>query len=173
MQWFFILVSIATCYFIPKGFDNDFAGYIISGLSLFTGILFTFVLTLYDKFKNVDFSVYKKETNEEKNKQGIRLKNFFKKITVLTLYSAVLSIACVILLAVTLIFPQINMEISYISGFENIKDIHFCTLIRVFFVTMYRCILIYLLLDFILITVYIIASFYDYIISEINKIKLS
>jgi hypothetical protein len=79
IQWFFILISIATCYFIPKGFDNDFAGYIISGLSLFIGILFTFVMTLYDKFKSIDFSLYKKEINEEKNKQGIRLKNFFKK----------------------------------------------------------------------------------------------
>jgi hypothetical protein len=173
IQWFFTLVSIATCYFIPAGFDNDFAGYIISGLSLFIGILFTFVLTLYDKFKSIDFSEYKKEINEEKNKQGIRVKNFFKKITVLTLYSAVLSIVCVILLAITLIFPQINMEISYISVFESIKDIHFCTLIKIFFVTIYRCALIYLLLDFILITVYIISSFYDYIISEINKIKLS
>jgi hypothetical protein len=70
-------------------------------------------------------------------------------------------------------FPQINMEISYFSVFENIKDIHSYALIKIFFVTIYRCVLIYLLLDFILITVYIIASFYDYIISEINKIKLS
>ncbi|KAA6302657.1 MAG: hypothetical protein EZS26_001164 [Candidatus Ordinivivax streblomastigis] len=173
IQWIFILVSIIGTYFISKGFDNDFAGYIISGLSLFTGILFTFVLTLYDKFKSVDFSEYKKEKNEEKNKHGIRLKNFFKKVTVLTLYSAVLSIVCVFLLAITLMVPKINIEISYELLFENIKCIHYYTLIKAFFVTIYRGCLLYFLLDFVLITVYIISSFYDYIISEINKIKLS
>jgi hypothetical protein len=172
MQWFFILVSIGSIFFTSKGFSDSFAGYIISGLSLFVGVLFSFTLTLFDKFKSIDFSEYKKEISEEKNINGIKLKNFFKKITVLTLYSAILSTACIILLAIVLIIPEINIEISYCSLFGNIK-IHFCTLMKVFFITLYRCCLVYFLLDFVLITVYIISSFYDYIISEINKVKLS
>ena len=172
-QWFFILTSIVGVHFIPKGFSNDFAGYTISGLFLFVGILFTFVLTLYDKFRNIDFSEYNNEINEEKNKEGIRLKNFFKKITTLTLYSAVLSIVCVLLLAVTLIFPQMNVEIQYGLIFESIKRGQICVLAKHIPLVIYRCFLVYFLLNFALITVYIISSFYDYIISEINKIKLS
>lgn len=173
IQWFFILVSIVSIFFTAKGFSDNFAGYIISGLSLFVGVLFSFVLTLFDKFKSIDFSEYKKEISEDKNRNGIKLKNFFKKITVLTLYSAILSIVCIVLLAIILVMPKINIEISYCYLIENIKNAHCYILIKIFCITLYRCCLIYFLLDFILITVYIIASFYDYIISEINKIKLS
>jgi hypothetical protein len=173
IQCFFVLVSIVSIFFTAKGFSADFAGYIISGLSLFVGVLFSFILTLFDKFKNIDFSEYKKEKNEEKYIIGVKLKRFFKKTTILTLYSAILSIICIILLAITLIVPKLNIEISYCFLIENIKNIPLYTLIKIFSITLYRCCLVYFLLDFILITVYIISSFYDYIISEINKIKLS
>jgi len=173
IQWFFVLLSIVSIIFTAKGFSPDFAGYIISGLSLFVGVLFSFVLTLFDKFKNIDFSEYKKEKSEEKYIIGVKLKRFFKKTTILTLYSAILSIVCIILLAITLIMPKINIEISYCSLIENITNTPLYTLTKIFCITLYRGCLVYFLLNFILITVYIISSFYDYMISEINKIKLS
>jgi len=40
--------------FYPScGFPKDFSGYVISGLSIFVGLFFTFLLTLYSKFKEM------------------------------------------------------------------------------------------------------------------------
>jgi len=172
IQWFFVVVSILSISITAKGFSADFAGYIISGLSLFVGVLFSFILTLFDKFKNIDFSIYKKEISEDKHIVGVKLKRFFKKTTILTLYSAILSIICILLLATILLIPEINEKISYCEIIENFNEVSICTLIKTFGITIFRCSLMYFLLNFILITVYIISSFYDYMISEINKIKL-
>ena len=110
------------------------------------------------------------EYKEEKHLLGIRLKNFFHKITILTQYSALLAILCIVLLAITLIFPKINIEITYKYLFENICDIHYIKLVKFFTIIFYRGCIIYFLLDFLLITIYIISAFYDYFISEINKL---
>ena len=56
IQFFFILISTACIYFIPTGFNADFAGYIITALSLLIGISFNFILTLFNKFSNTKFA---------------------------------------------------------------------------------------------------------------------
>ncbi len=174
-QWIIIGISIVISLFIPKGISSDFAGYIVSGLSLFVGIFFTFIITLYDKFKNIDFSKYDKKISEEKHYIGIRLKNFFKKVTVLSLYSIILSIICIILLSITLLFGEyINncqCSIMFVCDFLKIGD-YWCV-VKYVLAKLYGTIVFYFLFDFLLIAVYLISSIYDFIISEYNQIKLS
>lgn len=55
-QWALFVVAILLVIFCPNAFEQDFAGYIISALSLFVGLLFTLVVSLFDKFSNTDFS---------------------------------------------------------------------------------------------------------------------
>lgn len=64
-QWALFVVAILLVIFCPNAFEQDFAGYIISALSLFVGLLFTLVVSLFDKFSNTDFSKYKQNVNAE------------------------------------------------------------------------------------------------------------
>jgi hypothetical protein len=172
-QWSIIVLSISITLLIKNGFSENFAGYIISGLSLFVGIFFTFLITLYDKFKSIDFNQFQKSVNEVKYPIGVKLKNFFKKVSVLALYSVIISIVSILLLSATLIFPQINIEIDIFNFIKSIDEQTVCTIIKTSLIIIYRVIVLYFLLDFLLITLYIISSFYDFIVSEINKVKLS
>jgi hypothetical protein len=173
IQWLLIIIAILVSIFIKKGFSDEFAGYIISGLSLFVGLFFTFLITLYDKFKSIDFSQYHKSVNENNNKIGIKLKNFFTKISVLTLYSVLISIISILLLSVTLLFSEINYTIDFCYFLQAIKQKEIYDILKTIFVFSYRVVTLYFLLDFLLITIYINSSFYDFIISEYNKVKLS
>ena len=60
-----------------------------------------------------------------------------------------------------------------ITGFSTciLYGIMFC--IKAIFLLVYRSVLFYLLLNFIYITKQMITSFYDYMVSEIDKIHLS
>ena len=168
IQWFFIIIAVIYVYFISVGFNDYFAGYIITALSLLIGLSFNFILTLFNKFSNIDFEKYKEEISIEKNVEGKKLKNFFRKTSILTQYSALLGILCIILLSMTLILPEANANIELKYLLENIRNICFIEI----GIVLHSCLIIYFLLDFLLITVYVITAFYDYFISEINKVKL-
>ena len=151
----------------------DFCGYIISGLSLFVGIFFTFIIALYDKFNSIDFSQFYSSISEDKSQLGIRLKNYFKKTTVLSLYLILLSIICILLLSCTLLFDSIlNQKINPIEIIRNIHSNPIWQFVMAFGIFIYRSVVLYFLLDFILITVSLSASIYDFIISEYNKVNL-
>src|SRR5690606_5350409 len=157
-QWGIILLSISITLFIRNGFSENCAGYIISGLSLFVGIFFTFLITLYDKFKSIDFNQFQKSVNEDKHHIGLKLKNFFKKVSVLALYSVIISIVSILLLSATLIFPQINIEINIVHFFSSIEEQTAYAIFKTLSILLYRVIVLYFLLDFLLITLYIISS---------------
>ncbi len=173
LQWAFIVLAVLIAFFIRNGFNLDFCGYIISGLSLFVGIFFTFIIALYDKFNSIDFSQFYSSISEDKSQLGIRLKNYFKKTTVLSLYLILLSIICILLLSCTLLFDSIlNQKINPIEIIRNIHSNPIWQFVMAFGIFIYRSVVLYFLLDFILITVSLSASIYDFIISEYNKVNL-
>lgn len=172
-QWIIIVCAIIINVIIQDGYNKDFCGYVISGLSLFVGIFFTFIIALYDKFSKVDFSKYHYNISIENYPLGIRLKNYYKKTTVLSLYLVVLSIICILLLSCTLLFePHLNKTINPINVFTNICNNHYLFTLKAIALFVYRSFVFYFLIDFVLITIYLTASIYDFIISEYNKVKL-
>lgn len=172
-QWGFIIMSLVLSALLPCGFSEPFAGYIISGLSLFIGVFFTFLITLYDKFQNIDFTVYQVQNGDRKNLNGIKLKNFFKKLTVLSLYSVLLSILLIILLSLSLLFIDVfDTKVEIIGILSNIKETPVRIILKPIGIFIYRSLVFYFLLDFILISVFVISSYYDFFISEINNKKL-
>lgn len=172
-QWLLVLMSICCTVLCPNGISPVFAGYIISGMSLFVGIMFTLVVTLFDKFKETDFEKYKKAINTDLYPIGVRLKNFFKKHIILTLYTAIIAIACILMLALILMSDKMNTQINVFNAIQYYTNngVIFC--IKAVLLLAYRVVLFYLLLNFIYITTQMITSFYDYMISEIDKIHLS
>lgn len=172
-QWVVIMLSIYSNFIITKGFDSEFAGYVITSLALFVGLLFNFIMTIYNRFNSINFNIYKKCINEELYPIGVRLKNYFKKTTTLSLYAILLSVLCILLMSATLLFNPLSREIDICEFICNIKQTTICTSIKTILIFMYRSITVYFLLDFILITLYIVSSFYDFLTSEYNQIKLS
>lgn len=156
----------------PSSISVDYAGYVIFGLSLFVGLLFTIVVSLFDKFKNIYFKEYNKNVNADLYPKGVRIKNYFKKTIILTLYTAILAIVCILMLSITMLFEKEETNMDFIETGKNIclYEWHFLVLSGLLFV--YRVTLFYFLLNFIYITKQLVTSFFDYMISEIDNVKL-
>ena len=171
-QWFLIALAAVCVVLCPKGIDANFAGYIISGLSLFAGILFSLAVSLFDKFNNVNFTQYKESVNADLYPLGARLKNYFKKSIILTLYTAILAIGCILMLALIYMFDGLQNSIDIVSIVKNWCQYDCRFILKAGFISVFRLVLFYMLLNFIYITKQMITSFYDYMVNEINKIKL-
>ena len=172
-QWIILVLSVAANIVLQEGYNTDFCGSVISGLSLFVGIFFTFIIALYGKFNDIDFSQFHINVSEDKRTIGIRLKNYFKKTTVLSLYLILLSIICILLLSCTLLFDSFfNQNINPLEIFKTFQVNSICCFVQAIVIFIYRSVVFYFLIDFVLMTVYLTSSIYDYIISEYNKVKL-
>ena len=171
-QWLLIALAAVCVVLCPKGIDANFAGYIISGLSLFAGILFSLAVSLFDKFNNVNFTQYRESVNADLYPLGARLKNYFKKSIILTLYTAILAIGCILMLALIYMFYGLQKSIDIVSIVKNWCQYDWRFILKAGFISVFRLVLLYMLLNFIYITKQMITSFYDYMVSEINKIKL-
>lgn len=171
-QWILFLLSVGCSIMCKKGITADFAGYIISGMSLFVGLLFTLAVSLFDKFNNVDFGQYKESVNLELYPFGVRLKNYFKKTIILTLYISLIAIVCIIMLSVIYLSESLQKTIDFYSFIQAPFKEGWVSFFKVIFIFVYRVILFYFLFNFLYITKQMITSFYDYMVSEIDKIKL-
>lgn len=172
-QWFLVGLSMGIVIMCPNSLSVDFAGYIISGLSLFVGLLFTIVVSLFDKFCNIDFTKYNKRVNMDLYKIGVRLKNFFKKSIILTLYTAILAIVSILMLSIDILFEMMQKDFDVFEIICNYHKYSCLSLLKLAIIVAHRVILFYFLLNFIYITKQLITSFYDYMISEISNVKLN
>ena len=176
IQWGILIISVMVSIATVNGFGKDFAGYVVSALSLFAGLFFSFILMLIDKFQKIDFSPYKKDVNAQLMPIGVRLKNYYKKATTLSFYIIVLALLCILLLSASLLsipFHEICQLVekiisaSYIDVWKTIWEIS-SFIVK----SIYRGVSIYFLLDFLWITLYLLSSFFDYVGSEYDEVKL-
>lgn len=176
IQWGILMISVVVSITTVDGFGKDFAGYVVSALSLFAGLFFSFILMLIDKFQKIDFSPYKKDVNAQLMPIGVRLKNYYKKATTLSFYIIVLALLCILLLSASLLsipfheicqFVEKIISASYIDVWKIIWEIS-SFIVK----SIYRGVSIYFLLDFLWITLYLLSSFFDYIGSEYDEVKL-
>lgn len=176
IQWGILMISVVVSITTVDGFGKDFAGYVVSALSLFAGLFFSFILMLIDKFQKIDFSPYKKDVNAQLMPIGVRLKNYYKKATTLSFYIIVLALLCILLLSASLLsipfheicqFVEKIISASYIDVWKTIWEIS-SFIVK----SIYRGVSIYFLLDFLWITLYLLSSFFDYVGSEYDEVKL-
>ncbi|SFN66325.1 hypothetical protein SAMN05421738_1191 [Algoriella xinjiangensis] len=105
-QFFIILSCVGIIVFNDNAFSNDLSGYIISALSLFIGLFFTFIFTLFDKYKSKytnDFLLTSTDEEKAVNDKNI---NFYKKVSYLTLYAILIAIITIILFSINWICKQ-------------------------------------------------------------------
>ena len=83
-QWIIIFISVLLVYNLPNGLNNEFINFTITAFSIFIGLFLALIISIYDKFQKVDFSL---KYNEIEKINLIETKNFFKQFTSLTSYT--------------------------------------------------------------------------------------
>ena len=164
-----LILLAAILATLSNGFSENFAGYIVAGLSLFAGLFFSFILMLFDRFQKIDFEPYKLENNARMTPIGVRLKNYYKKATTLSFYIILLALLCIVLLSLSLLDISV---FDFISVREDSMILMLLQTIKKGSALLYRGVTMYFLLDFLWITLYLTATFHNYIFSEYEKVKL-
>lgn len=174
LQYLFIIIAIGSLFINKEGFNIDFIGYIITALSLFVGLFMTLILTVYDKFREIDFD--RKNKTERQKFSLIQKKNFFKQFTALTSYSILISITCILLLSLSLLTNYFNVNVfqyEFITNVDNITWESFLKFIVLSVIILQRVFIIYFFLDFLLMVVYALTSIYHYISIEFDSKKIN
>ncbi len=118
VQWCMIVVSILVCtLFLDKGFGEEFVGYTNATLAILTGLYLTVVISLFDKFDKKEY-ITTGLTVKQKNNLKIK-KNFFIQFTSLTAYAIIISLFCLGLLSLTLLFEPLNASTSICTLIEK------------------------------------------------------
>lgn len=173
LQYLFIVLAIGSVFLLKNGFNKDFIGYIIASLSIFVGLFLTLILTVFDKFQKIDFD--KPNLSEKQKVFLIQRKNFFKQFTALTSYSILLSITCIFLLSLSLLTDLLNRDVFEFGLVDSVKNIDFKRVLLggyVWLIIIYRILIVYFFLDFLLMVLYGLTSIYNYIALEFDKKKI-
>lgn len=168
-QFVILMFSLFIVLCNRSTFSEDLSGYIISALSLFIGLFFAFIFTLFDKYKSEytdDFLLSATEEDEPLNRKNI---NFYKKVSYLTLYAILIAILTIILFSINLIFeikyPKLGF-LDFINTFSCISDYDYHW--KLILISIYQFVSFYFLFDFLLLTLYILGSVFEYLKGEYN-----
>lgn len=171
IKWGFIfLSSIVSLFFLTKGLSEHLIGCILSGLALYVGFFISFIIFIFEKFYNTDFN--KAEKSDLQIAGLIIQKNFIKQFTSLASYSVLISLVCIILLALGLIYEPMSSELNLEIFITAISDKEYGLITKYALLLFYRITLIYFLLDLVLLTLYVITSMHSYMQSIYKQTTL-
>ena len=163
-----ILITVAA----PRGFSNDFSGYIISFLGIFIGLFSSIVISMQDKSISL-YQDWSTKTVVEKMRAR-KVRNYIVQFTGLTSYSILLALVVVILLSATLLSPKFQIDLRRFS-FISLEKIEFYNILTgggVILLYLHRLITLYFLANIFFITIYSTTSYFSYLQSEYKKIKI-
>lgn len=170
-QWIMIIISVVVCVcFLDNGFGQEFVGYTNATLAILTGLYLTVVISLFDKFDKNGFVAHGL-TEQQKNNLKIK-KNFFIQFTSLAAYFIIISLFCLGLLSLTLLFEYLNVNTSFCVLIKEWRDARYCCFASLIAIISYRIILLYFLMDIIYLSCYIISSAYSFIVGEYDRVKI-
>ncbi len=167
-QWGIIVISFLFVYSLPKGLNNEFIDYTITAFSIFVGLFLALILSVYDKFQRIDFTI---KYNEIEKIDLVKVKNFFKQFTAITTYCILLSVLSIILLMLMTLYDFFDLDISQYSWTSISKDSLIC-FFKLFFLCFIRGVTCYFILDFILLSLYAISSMFRFINKEYDRVKI-
>lgn len=173
IQWVLIIISIFSLTKLPCGLSQDMIGYIMSGFSISVSLFMSLLVSIFDKFEGTDLEI-KKQLEEERTRLKQK-KNFFKKFISITSYLVVMSIFIILLCSLNFIF-DLTMKVDYkvtLTDFaQTYNDLDLFRTLSTFVIVIYRVALNYFLLNYLLMTLFVTSSAYEYYISEINRRKV-
>lgn len=169
IQWIIIIACILLNFKLTCGLSKEMIGYIMSAFAISVSLFMSLLVSIFDKFENTDLTT--KSKTEEEIIRLVQKKNFFKRFISITSYLVILSILIILLCSINYIFA-INQHINYESFTINIEQIDLKQTIISILLLIYRTILNFLLLYYLLLTLFVTSSAYEYYISEIDRRKI-
>ncbi|TWI17205.1 hypothetical protein IQ31_03941 [Sphingobacterium siyangense] len=169
VQWVLILISILTLLKLKTGLSKEMIGYVISAFAISVSLFMSLLISIFDKFENTDLST--KGKTEDDLIRLVQKKNFFKRFISVTSYLVVLSIFIILICSLNYIFNLTDNIDSHQFTF-NFEKIDISLTLKNSLIVCYRIILNYFLLNYLLLTLFVASSAYEYYISEIDKHKI-
>lgn len=170
-----VFFSIIVVVLLRKGFSENFAGFVISFLSIYIGLFTSIVINLFDKSKGIIVSIKEEEAKIVNGTADLILlaklkkgRNYLIQFTGLSAYAILLATLVVILLLMVLLFPNLAIDI-YGYKFVNWRNLtieSILTFLAQLVIVLHRYFILYLLFNFFVITIYSISSYFNFISSE-------
>lgn len=148
-----LIVASIFIFKSPLGFSNDLIDYIISSLSILTGLYLSLVIFINDKFKDVEW-------DKIEGSDKIHQWSFYSQFNALTSYSILIAITVIVILfGKQMLGTETNiMEYEWTNLSVSSAIIFF----KNTFVVVIRFITVYFLLDFFILCVYTVISLFHY-----------
>lgn len=169
IQWAILVISLLLNFLLTGGYPSEFMGYVLSAFAISVSLFMSLLVSIFDKFENTDFS--KKQKSEAEIIRLYLKKNFFKKFISITSLLIVLSIAIILMCGLSY-FINLSHVVSPTSFSLNLREIDLFLTIKSIFIIAYRSILNFMLFNYLLLTVFIASSAYEYYISEISQKRI-
>lgn len=167
IQWAALFISIIVLLRLESGLGETIIGFIISALSISVSLLMSLLVSIFDKFQSTNFTL--ENITENEKARLIQKKNYFKRFISITSYLVVLSIFIIIFCAMTYIFNLENIKVEFKQLTLDLDIINWNLTYKNTIVVIYRIILNYFLLNYLILTLFIAGSSYEYYMSEMNQ----
>lgn len=163
LQW--VALGLALMFIItkPSGLNNEIVDFLLSSLSIMTGVFLALVVVVYEKHMGMEFYA----NDEDGRVKEYKLWNYLRQFSVLTSYAILISIVVITILIGSLLFGHETHFSDYTLA-TNIKDVDLLLTIRLIVIVIFRFLLIYFLLDFFILTVYAITSLFQFVNVKMN-----
>lgn len=171
IQWLILIMSSIILFKLDKGISKEIIGYVITAFSISVTLFMSLLVSIFDKFENTKFE--QKNILEDDIIRLKQKKNFFKRFISVTSYLVLLSIFVIFLCSLTYVFNLSEREVN-IDNFTIIwTEVDFVLTIKNILILTYRITLSYFLLNYLLLTLFIAGSAFEYYMSEMNRRNLN
>lgn len=165
-----IICCVLLAMWLKGGLSKDLMGYIISAFAISVSLFMSLLVNIFDKFEKTKFDTTL--ISDEEITRLVQKKHFFKKFISITSYLVILSILIIVLCSITYIKPNNGFLINYHNIALNVKKIDWFFTLKNILVILYRVSLLYFIFNYLLLTLFVAGSSYEYYISELDKIKI-
>jgi len=166
LQWMAILLSAIFVLTNHTGLNTDIIDFLLSSLSIMTGLFLALIVVVYDKFKELDFNV---ESDEDKINK-VKSWNYLRQFNALTSYSIFIALIVISILIGSLLYGY-QTNISDIQFARSVNSIDVCLTIKIASIIIVRFCMVYFLLDFFILTIYAVSSLFQFINIEMLSKK--
>lgn len=166
----FVALGVSVLYVLNRktGIDHDTIDYLLSSLSIMSGMFLALVVLVLEKSENTNYNA---DTQNEQAKM-VKQWRFNRQFVTLTSYAILIALLEIGFLIGILFFGQgINLDRYQLLSFSewNLKSILLAT--KLFFVVTVRISVIYFLLNFVLLSVNAVTCIYQSIVVGMDKNK--
>ena len=162
LQLVAILLAVSFLFIQPKGlFHENLIDYVLSSLSILTGIYLSLIVFIYDKYKTIKFD----GMSETKH---IRTWNFYYQLNSLTSYSILIAILVIGIMISTLLFGKETNIFDY-AFTSHITFDSVVLFLKLSLIVLLRFSFIYFLFDFFILCVHIVSGIFQFVSSDMNE----